>query len=232
MEVRLPDDTPVTVELERSDRPTLRPVDALGGRPGLARALTDAEADRLTRLPARLRAEAGATLTLTAPLGPAANLRAAGWLSWSDPSAYLAVSEAGTPDRRALLRYRAGRLTRAEVPAGARPAEIPARPPLPPPAHAPWSPARRVTDDLDRLVDAAVRAGGTPIAVAAAVRLRGDRMAGHTVDVIELRSGGTALRYWIDRGGLLRRLELRTGPGVWAQVDLVPGPVPALPRVP
>ena len=230
---RLPDDSPVTVELERSDRPTLRPVDALGGRPGLPRALTEAEADRLTRLPARLHAAGGAALTLTAPLGPAVNLRAAGWLSWADPSAYLTVSEVATPGSRTLLRYRAGRLSRAEVSAGAGAgAETPARPPLPPPAHAAWSPVTRVTDDLGRLVEAGVWAGGTPVAARAAVVLRGDRVADRTVDVVELRDHGVELRYWIDRGGLLRRLELRTGRGVWAQLDLVPGPVPALPRLP
>ncbi|SCL37191.1 hypothetical protein GA0070624_5787 [Micromonospora rhizosphaerae] len=226
---RLPDQTPVTVDLVRSDRPTLRPVDALGGRPGLPRALTDGEADRLARLPARLRAAGGATVTLTAPLGPTANLRGAGWLSWAGSTGYLAVAEVDTPGRRTLLRYRAGRLARAEIPTAARAAEIPARPPLPPPAGVSWSPAAPVRDDLDRLVDAALREGGTPVAARAAVRLRGDRVADRSVDVIELRVQRAVLRYWIDRAGLLRRLELRTRRGVWAQLDLSPGKVPALP---
>ncbi|PWU50791.1 hypothetical protein DLJ46_06190, partial [Micromonospora globispora] len=77
-----------------------------------------------------------------------------------------------------------------------------------------------------------VRAGGTPVAARTAVRLRADRVADRTVDVIELRGRGVELRYWIDGGGLLRRLELRTGRGVWAQLDLTPGPVPALPGMP
>ncbi|WP_319461521.1 hypothetical protein [Micromonospora sp. RTP1Z1] len=228
---RLPDDTPVTVELQRSDRPTLRPVDALGGRPGLPRALTDAEADRLTRLPARLRAAGGAALTGTAPLGPTANLRAAGWLSWAGSSAYLAAGEVGNPGRRTLLRYQAGRVARVEVPVTDGTAELPAPPPLPP-AGVSGPPAAPGTDDLDWLVDAALRAAGTPVAVRSAVRLRGDRLAGRTVDVVELRASRTPqLRYWIDRAGLLRRVELRTGRGVWAQLDLTPGRVPALPTV-
>ncbi|GAA4577406.1 hypothetical protein GCM10023176_50830 [Micromonospora coerulea] len=226
---RLSDDTPVTVELQRSDRPTLRPVDALGGRPGLPRALTDAEANRLARLPARLRAAGGAALTGTAPLGPTANLRAAGWLSWAASAAYLAVGEVDTPGRRTLLRHQKGRVARVEVAAAGGAVDPPARPPLPPPAGISWPPAAPATDDLERLIDAAVRAAGAPVAARSAVRLRGDRLAGHTVDVLELRTGRAQLRYWIDRAGLLRRLELRTRHGVWAQLDLAPGRVPALP---
>ncbi|MCW3840818.1 hypothetical protein ONA70_11980, partial [Micromonospora yasonensis] len=89
--------------------------------------------------------------------------------------------------------------------------------------------ARAPGNDLDRLLDAALRAGATAASARSAVRLRGDDTAGRTVDVIEVRAGGTALRYWIDRDGLLRRLELRTGRGVWAQLDLSPGRVPTLP---
>ncbi|SBT47889.1 hypothetical protein [Micromonospora narathiwatensis] len=226
----LPDGVPVTVELARTDRPVLRPVDALGGPPGLPRALADAEADRLAQLSTRLRAAGGATLTLTAPAGPAANLRAAGWVSWAAASAYLAVGEADTPGRRTLLRCRPGRVARVEVPADGTPAEVPAAPPLPPPAGLAWPAARPPGDDaLDRLLETALRAGGTAVPAGSAVRLRDDRVAGRVVDVVEVPDGRTALRYWIDRGGLLRRLELRTGRKVWAQLDLTPGRVPALP---
>jgi hypothetical protein len=226
---RLPDDTEITVQLERSDRPTLRPVDALGGRPGLPRALTDAEAVRLTGLPTRLRAAGGAVLTGSAPLGPTANLRAAGWLSWTGSAAYLAVGEIGTPGRRTLLRHQAGRVARVAVPADGGTAELPARPPLPPPAGLPWPRPTPPADDLDRLVGAALKAVGTPADARSAVRLRADRLADRTVDVVELREHEAQLRYWIDREGLLRRVELRTGRGVWAQLDLTPAPVPALP---
>ncbi|MGR6321018.1 hypothetical protein Q2K19_20675 [Micromonospora soli] len=229
LEGRLPDGRPVTVRLERSDRPTLRPVDALGGRPGLPRPLADGEADRLARLPARLRAAGGATLTLTAPLGPTANLRGAGWLSWAESGAYLAVAEADAAGPRTLLRWRGGRVARAEVPVPGPAAEPPAAPPLPPPAGLAWSAARPPGDELDRLLDAALRAGAGPAPGRSGIRLRGDRLADRTVDVIEVGTGPTALRYWVDRDGLLRRLELRTGRGLWAQLDLSPGRVPALP---
>ncbi|MEU9826014.1 hypothetical protein [Micromonospora chersina] len=214
----LPDGTPVTVELARSDRPTLRPVDALGGRPGLPRALSDAEADRLARLPARLRAAGGATLTVTAP---SADLRGSGWLSWAGSAAYLSIGEADDPGRRTLVRARPGSVARLVVPAGGA-----AAPPLPAPAGLVRAVGRPPGDDVERLVDAALRGAATAVPATAAVRLRDDRVADRTVDVIEVRG---RLRWWIDRSGLPRRLELRTGRGVWVQLDLAPGRVPALP---
>lgn len=219
---RLPDGRPVTVELARADRPTLRPVDALGGWPGLPRALSDEEADRLARLPGRLRATGGAALALGAPLGPAANLAGTGWLSWTGAGAYLAVGEADDPARGTLRRVLAGRVTRAALPAAAAP-------PLPPPAGIRWSDPAPPGDDADRLLAAALRAGTEPVPTGRAVRIRDDRLAERTVDVIEVPAGRAALRYWIDRGGLLRRLELRSGRGVWSRLDLRPGPVPPLP---
>ncbi|MEU7851711.1 hypothetical protein AB0B74_30815 [Micromonospora parva] len=227
---RLPGTGPVTVVFNREDRPTLRPVDALGGRPGLPRALTDAEQRRLDRLPARLRAQGGATLTLTAPIGTDTNLRGAGWVSWTARTAYLAVADLGVPDRRALLRRDAAGLARADLPAaaaGSGTAEAPGRPPLPPPAGA-WRVTRPGGDDLSTLVDAAVTAGSVGHR-GTAVRVRDDVAAGRTVDVIEAGPAGSRLRYWIDSGdGSLRRLELRTDVGAWAHLDLQPAVVPRL----
>ncbi|CCH20120.1 hypothetical protein [Micromonospora lupini] len=227
---RLPGVGPVTVLLNRIDRPTLRPVDALGGRPGLPRALTDAEQRRLDRLPARLRGQGGATLTLTAPVGTDTNLRGAGWLSWAARTAYVAVADLGVPDRRTLLHRDAAGLSRTDVPAeagGGGAAETPGRPPFPVPAGS-WRPTRAPRDDLDLLVDAAVAAAGPVAQRGAAVRVREDLVAGRTVDVVEFRPGDARLRYWIDRDGSLRRVELHTGPGAWAQVDLSPAVVPRL----
>lgn len=64
------------------------------------------------------------------------------------------------------------------------------------------------------------------------MRVREDVVVGRTVDVVELGSADARLRYWIDRTGSLRRLELHTGAGVWAQLDLHPAVVPRLPPVP
>ncbi|RAO41425.1 hypothetical protein GAR06_05674 [Micromonospora saelicesensis] len=226
---RLPDAGPVTMIFNRADRPTLRPVDALGGRPGLPRALTDAEQRRLDRLPARLRAHGGATVTLTAPMGTDTNLRGAGWLSWTARTAYLAVADLGVPDRRTLLRRDAAALARADLPAadaGGGTAEAPARPPLPPPAGG-WRVSRPGRDDLSVLVDAAIAAGSVGQR-GAAVRVREDVTAGRTVDVIESGPADARLRYWIDRDGSLRRLELQTDAGAWAHLDLQPAVVPRL----
>ncbi|MEH0830589.1 hypothetical protein, partial [Micromonospora sp. CPCC 205714] len=227
-EGRLPGGQVVAVELDRTDRPAIWPVDALGGRPGLPRALTDVEADRLARLPARLRAQPGAAVTVAVPLGTAANLRGSGWLSWTGGVAYLSVAELDTLGRRTLLRRDRGGFARAEVPVG--PGDGGAGlngPPLPPPAGAAWRTSARPLDDLDLLVDAALRAQTAPARPGAAVRLRTDRVGGRVVEVVELRAQGLRFRYWLDRTGLPRRLELRTRAGAWAQLDLTPEAVPA-----
>jgi hypothetical protein len=45
-----------------------------------------------------------------------------------------------------------------------------------------------------------------------------------------LAPGTARLRYWLDNGGVLRRLELRTGTGGFAQLDLTPATeIPSLP---
>ncbi|MEU7954559.1 hypothetical protein AB0B62_25575, partial [Micromonospora chalcea] len=219
---RLADGTPVTVELSRADRPTLHPVDALGGRPGQPRDLTDDEAERLAALPARLRAVGGAAVTVTAPLGPSATLRGTGTLSWATSSAYLVVIEDGS-GRRTLRWVRPGRVAEAH-----RSPDGPATPPTPMPAGLLAAPARPPGDDLDRLIDAALRAG-THAPDGDAVRVREDRVADRTVDVVEVPGGR---RWWLDRGGLPRRLELRTGSGVWVRLDLTPGRVSAGPAGP
>ncbi|WP_410810849.1 hypothetical protein [Micromonospora sp. 067-2] len=234
--VGLPGVGPVTVTLNRADRPTLRPVDALGGRPGQPRALTDAEQNRLDRLPTRLRAQGGAALTLTTPTGTDTNLRGTGWLSWAARTAYLSVADLGVPDRRTLLWRDSTGLARADVPAtaGGGTAEAPGGPPLPPPVGG-WRFTRSGTDDLSLLVGAAVAATGPSTQRGAAVRVREDVIGGRTVDVIELRTADARLRHWIDRGGSLRRLELYTSSGAWAQLDLDPAAVPRLapaPRAP
>ncbi|MDG4799721.1 hypothetical protein [Micromonospora sp. WMMD980] len=200
---RLPDGTATTVDLIRADRPTPHPVDVLGGRSGQPRAPTDDEADRLSRLPARLRAAGAATVSVAAPLGPSANLAGAGTLNWATDSASLALTDQDT-----------GRRTRREVRTG--PVAHPQASPDDPGAA---SPATRA-DGLDRLLATALRAGAHPPGEPA-VRVREDRTAGRTVDVVEVPGG---LRWWLDRGGLPRRLELHTGPGVWIRLDLFAGP--------
>ncbi|MGV9808257.1 hypothetical protein ACWDSE_21965, partial [Micromonospora chersina] len=101
-----------------------------------------------------------------------------------------------------------------------------AAPPLPAPDGLVRAVGRPPGDDVERLVDEALRGAATAAPATGAVRVRDDRVADRAVDVIEVRG---RLRWWLDRSGLPRRLELRTGRGVWVQLDLTPGRVPALP---
>ncbi|GAA2717165.1 hypothetical protein GCM10010429_39980 [Micromonospora olivasterospora] len=226
LEGRLPGGVPVILELQRTNRPTLWPVPALGGRPGLPRALTGPEEDRLARLPARLRADGGAAVTLTAPVAPGATPHGTGWVSWTARAAYLAVGDPAAPDGRTLRRYDPGGLWVTPSPGD----PVAGPPPLPPPRAA-WQWRPPATDDVDALLAAALRAGEAAASPASASRVRGDRAAGRTVDVVEVNTRQGRVRYWIDRDGVLRRLELRTRLGTYAQLDLDPGRTPALPPV-
>ncbi|GIJ77440.1 hypothetical protein SAMN05443287_112111 [Micromonospora phaseoli] len=224
LEASLPGVGPVTVALNRADRPTLRPVEALGGRPGLPRALNAAERDRWRRLPARLRAAGGATVTVTGPVSGASNLRGAGWLSWTSGTAYLGVADLDPDGRRTLVRHHAGKVTRIE---NGAPGSGTARPPLPPPTTG-WRTGPHRTQALDPLLEAALRAAKGSGPQGDVRRVRGDTLAGTTVDVVQLKTARGPVRYWVDRSGLLRRLELPTRAGAWAQLDLDPGRVPRL----
>lgn len=221
---RLPDGTPVTVDLERADRPAPHPVDALGGRAGQPRPLTDDEADRLAGLPARLRRAGGAAVTVAAPLDPSTTLHGVGTLNWSTPSAYLTVTDDDT-GRRTLRRAGPGGVAHAQASPdgpGAPPLPTPGGLPLPTPGGLLTAAARPPTDALDRLVEAALRAGTRP-PDQPALRIRTDATAGRAVDVIEVPGG---LRWWLDRAGLPRRLELRTTRNVWIHLTLTPTPSP------
>ncbi|MFF3868582.1 hypothetical protein [Micromonospora sp. NPDC001898] len=225
LEGRLPGGVPVTVELQRANRPVLWPVAALGGRAGLPRALTEPEEDRFARVAARMRAAGGAAATLTAPVAPGVTLRGAGWISWTERAAYLSVGTRDAPAGRTLRRYDAAGVWSTPY-AG----DVLVAPPVPPPRAGPtWERGRPGADDVDVLLATALRVGSATRPPRPATRIRGDRLADRTVDVIEVDTRHGRLRYWIDKKGLLRRLELRTRLGTYAQLDLVPGRVPALP---
>ncbi|WP_416903253.1 hypothetical protein [Micromonospora echinospora] len=227
---RLPGAVPVTLDLDRSHRPPLPPVAVLGGAPGLPRDLTREEAERLTRMPARNRALGGTALVLAVPTGTGANLRGGGWLDWRGQVVYLATTDLDAPDQRTVARHDRSGVTRTRLPVGDEAPD--ARPPLPPPRDARWERVRPGPGELDRLIGSALLASREPPDPDRATWLRRDSTGKRPVDVIEVRTGGHALRYWLDRSGVLRRLELRTGVGAWAQLDLVQAPVPRLPPVP
>ncbi|WP_027660784.1 hypothetical protein [Salinispora fenicalii] len=217
LEARLPDLGPVTVRLNRADRPTLRPVEALGGQAGTPRPLSAAERRRLASLPTQLRTAGAARTTLTALLGSAANLRGTGWIDWSRRSAYLAVDDLDAERRRTLLRHERGRTTQTELPAAVNTGADSGQPPLPVPTTG-WKPAPDA--GLAALLDAALRAA-TPADEGTARRIRSDRLAGTDLDVVEVVAAvGEPIRYWLDRSGLPHRLQFSTAAGTWAQVDL------------
>ncbi|WP_199523643.1 hypothetical protein [Micromonospora craterilacus] len=219
----LPGVGPVTVQLNRADRPTLRPVDALGGRPGLPRALSATERDRWRRLPERLRSAGGAAVTLTAPVSAGTNLRGTGWLSWTSGTAYLGVTDLDADGARTLVRRDRTGFTRIEkTPAGGEDL-----PPMPPPKTG-WRADPHPTDALDPLLDAALRTVRGTGPQGSIRRVRGDSLAGTPIDIVEVDTARGPTRYWVDRSGLLRRVELPTRAGAWAQLDLTPGPVPRL----
>ncbi|MEV4628498.1 hypothetical protein AB0J90_19735 [Micromonospora sp. NPDC049523] len=259
-EALLAGDVPVQVDFDRAERPELTAVAALGGAPVRPRAATRAETDLLTRVRAENRALGGAGITLavptTQPLAelPAVNLRGAGWVDWSDGVAYLALDELDRPGERTLLRANRTGVAVRDVPSER---DVPASggaepPPLPPPRDRDWDHLswQRRTDalgapDLDLLVNEALAVGGAGLGPADRLRdsaswLRQDELDGRPVTVFEVPKeaeaqvgrGQARMRYWVDRSGLLRRLELRTRTGAFAQLDLTPGPVPDLPTVP
>jgi len=97
------------------------------------------------------------------------------------------------------------------------------------------------SSDLDLLLGAALAATGTGAGDAAAIRpraswLREDNLAGVPVTGYEIRGpaeSGTApgqglLRYWVDRSGLLLRLEVRTADHAFGSLDVSAASMPAL----
>ena len=140
----------------------------------------------------------------------------------------------------------------APVPADAVPASPSPTPSIvvtsPPPTKPPAGGWRTVTwaqqdaqgaSDLELLLGAALAATGTGDAALMRTRaswLREDVLAGVPVTVYEIRGpaesgtppGQGLLRYWVDRSGLLRRVEVRTADQAFGYLDVAAGPVPPL----
>jgi hypothetical protein len=249
-EALLPGGQPVLVDLDRSDQAELEAIDALGGDPVAPRAITGAEATLLSGVRQRNRQQRGAEIRVALPTAPAANLRARGWVDWRSGIAYLAVCDIDRPGRVTLMRAgRAGVASRPAPPATAAEAKPDAPPPLPPPRERAWTyrdwteqDARLDGRDLDLLINEILSLAANSRDDAAALRasatwLRADTLGGTDVAVFEIprateAGGQTRLRYWVDAAGVLRRLELRTVVGAFAQLDLQPGDVPSVRTVP
>lgn len=177
---------------------------------------------RLALSSTRLRAAGGARVTLTALLDSGTNLSGTGWIDWDRRSAYLVVDDLDAPRRRTLLRHSGGHTTQTELPVTADTSVEPVEPPLPVPTTG-WRAAPAA--GLPALLNATLRAAVTVPGDAARL-IRNDRLAGTELDVVEVAVTGAPMRYWLDRSGLPHRIQRQTAAGTWAQVDLIPGPVP------
>lgn len=243
-------DLPVRVELRRDQGRSFALAAPLGGAPITPRAVTVAEGATLAKLRQRDRATGGGRVRITLPTVDGGVRRASGWLDWRATVAYLMIQDPDRPGAAALLRADAtGVATRRAPTKAARPNELP---PTPPPRDRSWSFAAWAdqrdaggTYDLDLLVNEALSLSARDRDDAAAARraarwLRADVIGGGTATVYEIPKpvergtapGQARLRYWLDRDGVLRRLELRTRSGAFAQLDISPADVPTLGRVP
>jgi hypothetical protein len=243
LEALLATDLPVRVDLVRNDRRRPAAIAALGGRPISPRAVNRREADALAWLRRRNRDAGGGRITLVLPSGDGV-VRGAGWVDWRVPAARLRLTGPGHPAPGTVLRAGARGVAIRRAPKsgypGAGAAHFAGRP------GAAWQFSgwaaradKHGAYDLELLISellalsAPARDPVRPVR-AAAGRLRTDRLRGAAVTVFELpkRSerrmprGRARLRYWLAGDGVLRRLELRTRSGVFAQLDVVPGTPP------
>ncbi|WP_213455336.1 hypothetical protein [Rhizomonospora bruguierae] len=246
-------DLPVRVRLLRDQAQPFALAQPLGGAPITPRSVTVAEGRTLAHLRQRDRATGGGAVRVTLPTVDGGVRQATGWLDWRTTVAYLMVHDPDRPGPAALLRAdAAGVATRKAPKTAAAKAPKGAAPPLPPPrnqawAFADWAHQRDAggTYDLHLLINEALSlsARGTDDAAAArkAARwLRADLIGGTRTAVYEIpkpaekgvAAGQARMRYWVDRDGVLRRLELRTRSGAFARLDIEPGTVPVLSRVP
>jgi hypothetical protein len=243
LDTTLGGDLPVRIDFDRTKPPAVpTTIELLGGLPVNPRPVTADEARMLAELPVRARAATGGAVTVTVP-APAGLLAADGWLDWRTPAAYVAVRDIDDPASGSLLRAdkttattRAGGLTATTT-----------SPPLKPPAdnwtQSSWAQRAGVSDDadLDTLLTtllglgSATRLDPNPLGTTASW-LRTDTVGAVPVNIFEIRDesqtvpGQGRLRYWVDKDGLLRRLEIRTAGGGYGWLDVTPGPVPVLPK--
>jgi hypothetical protein len=232
---------PTQIDLSGTTGEALSAVAALGGAPVAPRPLTDGELTLLSHMRSRDHDSGGGTVTLTLPGDLGALTTGAGWLNWRDGVGYLALHDPDDPGEDQLARIERAGIAHRDGLAGTTP-------PLQPPAdgwrYSSWGSRGDAggATDLDILLSQAVTVTGTRADPAEDLRthasfLRTDRIAGVAVTVIEMRQATEAgvvpgqgrLRYWLDRQGLLRRIEVRTRQGGYGWLDITPASVPALP---
>jgi hypothetical protein len=249
LEALLAENLPVRVDIQRADpaggtasagstaaaggpaTAAVPVIDLLGGAPVAPRPITSAEAELLARLPARDRSSGGGRLTVQLPVQPASLIDGQGWLDWRAGRASLAAGNPDDDTQRSRLWADGYRVSMRGRTGGWRTTT--------------WS--NRPASDLDTLLRSALAAtsarfgltnpAGLTDPAGATSFLRRDDLHGVPVTVFEIRLPGEnarpgqgRLRYWVDRTGLLLRVELRTALGAFAHLDITPATVPALPR--
>ncbi|GIF79147.1 hypothetical protein [Catellatospora bangladeshensis] len=225
---------PTTIDLQRGQRQEFVRTAAIGGRDNAPSEITKAEAKVLAQLRQRNLKARGGEVTVTMPVMPGALRTAKGWLDWPRRLAYLAVRDVDDESYDVLMHAdRTGVAVRKN---GKR---VPEEPPLPAPTgkweQADWvelSASGEITD-LDYLMYEALSLAANVPDDAEHIRkhgrrLRVDLLDGKPVGVFELPTaveanvpaGLARMRYWVDNTGVLKRLELRTATGGFAQLDL------------
>ncbi|WP_155374649.1 hypothetical protein [Catellatospora vulcania] len=234
METVLGDGLPSVLDLQRGQQQEFVRTVALGGQDNKPTEITKAEAKVLSQLRQRNLKARGGAVTVTMPVNPSALRTGKGWLDWQRRLAYLAVRDVDDESYDVLLH--ADRTGIAIRKPGKR---VPEQPPLPAPTGK-WERAEWVAlgssgeiTDLDYLIYEALSLAANVPDDADHIakhgrRLRVDLLDKVPVGVFELPSaveanvpaGQARMRYWVDNAGVLKRLELRTATGGFAQLDL------------
>jgi hypothetical protein len=245
VETLLAEGLPTMIDFVREDKTDFAIIDALGGHDIAPREVSEAEATLLSALRQRDYRVKTASITVTLPVMPGALRKAKGWLDWQRGLAYLSVQDLDDPSYDVFLHA-----TRTAVAIRKHGSRAPETPAIPAPKggweKVVWNQLSGTTDltDLDLLIYEALFMGANQLddvkrIKAGARRLRVDVLNGVPVGVFELPGaieqqitapGQARLRYWVDNSGVLRRLEVRTATGGFAQLDLELGvKLPSLP---
>ena len=236
--------SPLVLDIGRDDRREIAAIEILGGKKVTPRKVTAEEATTLARLRQRDRATGGGPVAIEVPAPDLNLLTADGWVDWWNRVAYVGVQDADRPAGQTLLRADPAGVSAM---AGTN-RTLDGKPQLPVPRgaweHMTWEQRADAPDatDLDQLLSETLALASPyrddPDELArTAAWLRTDTVGNVPVTVYEVLGtdesgsamGSGRMRYWVDDGGVLRRLEVRTRVGGFGRLDIDPdGRVPTL----
>ncbi|HEY1484734.1 MAG TPA: hypothetical protein VGF84_01445 [Micromonosporaceae bacterium] len=247
--------TKLEIDFDRTDRTDPNAIELLGGSVIHPTKVTTSQAKLLAGMRLRDFTSGGGTVTMAVPVSQTALYSATGWLDWRTQTLYVTVRNNKTSAPDAILRVDVagvtvhGAIDTGTAAAIATPSSAPLLSPTLHPRSSGWkrTPWAKLEDkyglpDLyllaNELLALTAVAPDNPAGIKpVAARLRRDEVDGTPVTVYEIRQpsetkvpmGQSRLRFWVDRTGLLRRLELRTRTGAYAYVTITGGRVPTLP---